>query len=207
MLLHKWLFLTLCPVTILLSATLLTFCVPYQMLLNSLIRKHMYSYISENNFGSSNQILVPTGYNLYSCQILMQLEISRQIFQKYSNIRFDENSSNGSRVAELFHAYWRTDVTKLIVAFRNFANASKKTCSHISEERKKIWNDNKWVCKEETLAGHLDPHLQYPTVQVAIYKSVKLTSRNQALRSEETKTSCSPPKSPHSKHSSSQFLA
>jgi len=28
--------------------------------------------------------------------------------------------------AELFHADKRTDVTKLIVAFRNFANAPKK---------------------------------------------------------------------------------
>jgi hypothetical protein len=32
------------------------------MLLTSLIRKHMYSYILENNFGPSNQIIVPTGY-------------------------------------------------------------------------------------------------------------------------------------------------
>jgi hypothetical protein len=37
---------------------------PYQMLLTSLIWKHMYSYISENNFGPSNQIIVPTSYNL-----------------------------------------------------------------------------------------------------------------------------------------------
>jgi hypothetical protein len=29
------------------------------MLLTSLVRKHVYSYISENNFGSSNQILFP----------------------------------------------------------------------------------------------------------------------------------------------------
>jgi hypothetical protein len=30
----------------------------------SLIRKHMYSYISENNFGPSNQIIVPTSYKV-----------------------------------------------------------------------------------------------------------------------------------------------
>ena len=54
--------LTPCPVTILPLATLLTFCtrISYQMLLTSLIRKHMYSYISENNFEPSNQIIVPT---------------------------------------------------------------------------------------------------------------------------------------------------
>ena len=45
-----------------LFATPLTFCIPYQMLLTSLVRKLMYSYISENDFGSSNQIIVPTGY-------------------------------------------------------------------------------------------------------------------------------------------------
>ena len=33
------------------------------MLLTSLIRKHLYSYISENNFEPSNHIIVPTGYN------------------------------------------------------------------------------------------------------------------------------------------------
>ena len=34
------------------------------MLLNTLIRKHMYSYISENNFVLCNQIIIPTGYSL-----------------------------------------------------------------------------------------------------------------------------------------------
>ena len=33
----------------------------------------------------------------YYCQILMKLE-KRQIFEKYSNIKFHENSSSGSRV-------------------------------------------------------------------------------------------------------------
>jgi hypothetical protein len=50
-------------------------------------------------------------------------EFSQQIFEKYSNIKFHENPSSGSRV---FQADVRKDVTKLIVAFRNFANAPKK---------------------------------------------------------------------------------
>jgi len=37
-------------------------------------------------------------YRCYSGQILMQLEFSRQIFEKYSNIKFYENPSTGSRV-------------------------------------------------------------------------------------------------------------
>ena len=34
----------------------------------------------------------------YSCQILMKLEFSRQIFEKSSNIKFHKNPSSGSRV-------------------------------------------------------------------------------------------------------------
>ena len=34
----------------------------------------------------------------YSPQILMEIEFSRQIFQKHTNIKFHENPSSGSRV-------------------------------------------------------------------------------------------------------------
>jgi hypothetical protein len=34
----------------------------------------------------------------YSCQILMILEFSQQIFEKYSNIKFHENPSSVSRI-------------------------------------------------------------------------------------------------------------
>jgi hypothetical protein len=40
------------------------------------------------------------------CPILMKLEFSRQIFEKFSNIKFHENPSNGTRVVRLFR---RTD--------------------------------------------------------------------------------------------------
>jgi hypothetical protein len=58
----------------------------------------------------------------YSCPILIKLEFSRQIFEKYSNIKFHENPSSGSRVV----ACGRADMTKLIVAFRNYVNVPKK---------------------------------------------------------------------------------
>jgi hypothetical protein len=48
------------------------------MLLTSLIWKHMYSYISENNSGSSNQIIVPTGYRL---KMMMMMRRRRRINQ------------------------------------------------------------------------------------------------------------------------------
>ena len=37
----------------------------------------------------------------YSCQTLVKLEFSGQIFEKYSNLEFHENPSSGT---ELFHA-------------------------------------------------------------------------------------------------------
>jgi hypothetical protein len=61
-------------------------------------------------------------YPLFSSDF-NELGFSRQIFKKYSNIKFHENPSSGSRVVPC----GQTDRTKLIVAFRNFANAPKKT--------------------------------------------------------------------------------
>jgi hypothetical protein len=61
----------------------------------------------------------------YSCQILIELELPRQIFGKYSNVIFHENASGGSRVLLCGQTEGRTDVTKQIVAFRSFANAPK----------------------------------------------------------------------------------
>ena len=59
--------------------------------------------------------------------ILMKIEFSWHIFEKYSNIKFNKIRPVG---AELFHVNGRMDrrthMTKLIVAFRNFANAPKK---------------------------------------------------------------------------------
>jgi len=58
----------------------------------------------------------------YSCQILMKLGFSRQIFQKSSSIKFHENPPSESRVRP-----WEpSDVRRLIVAFRQDANAPKK---------------------------------------------------------------------------------
>ena len=52
----------------------------------------------------------------------MKLEFSPQIFEIYSNIKFHENASSGSRVVPC----GRTDTTKLRVALGNFAKASKR---------------------------------------------------------------------------------
>jgi len=55
-------------------------------------------------------------------QILAELGFSGQICEKHSNFKFLENASSGSRVVPC----GRTDVVKLIVTFRNFANGLKK---------------------------------------------------------------------------------
>jgi hypothetical protein len=52
--------------------------------------------------------------------MLMKLEFSGQIFEKFSITNSINIFPEG---AELLHADKRTDMTKLIVAFRNFANA------------------------------------------------------------------------------------
>jgi hypothetical protein len=63
----------------------------------------------------------------YSRQILMKLEFSQQIFKKYSNIKFNENLSCGSRDFQCERTDGRTqgqrDMTKLIDTYRNFSNA------------------------------------------------------------------------------------
>jgi hypothetical protein len=51
----------------------------------------------------------------------MKLEVPRQILVKSWNIKFNQNPSSGSRVIPC----GRTDMTKLIVAFQSFANASR----------------------------------------------------------------------------------
>jgi hypothetical protein len=49
----------------------------------------------------------------YSCRVLMRLQCSGHIYEKYLNIEFHENTSSASRVVPC----GRTDLTKLIVSF------------------------------------------------------------------------------------------
>ena len=53
---------------------------------------------------------------------LIEPEFSRHNLEKYANIKCNENSSIGSRIAP----YGLADVTQLIVALRNFANSPKQ---------------------------------------------------------------------------------
>jgi hypothetical protein len=53
----------------------------------------------------------------------MKFEFSGQIYGKYPNTKFHENPPGESRIVP----DGQTGVTELIVAFRNFANASKNS--------------------------------------------------------------------------------
>ena len=73
-----------------------------------------------------NCTLVLADITRYSCQILKELELSRQIFETYTNNKFHINPSNRIRV---FHADRQTDrqeeLMKLIASFRNFTTPPK----------------------------------------------------------------------------------
>jgi hypothetical protein len=66
----------------------------------------------------------------------MKFELSLQIFEKYSNIRFHENLSNGNkpfpcgRLDGWTQTDRQSDMTKLTVAFCNFAKAPEE-CHNI----------------------------------------------------------------------------
>jgi hypothetical protein len=66
----------------------------------------------------------------YSCHILMKLELFRHVFEKKAQI----SSFNKIHpvVAELFLADGQMDMTKLTVAFRNFANLPERGFHNLS---------------------------------------------------------------------------
>ena len=55
----------------------------------------------------------------------MKLDSSGQVFKKYSNIRFHKSPSIGNQAVPCGQTDGRTNMKKLIVAFRKFAIASK----------------------------------------------------------------------------------
>jgi hypothetical protein len=83
----------------------------------------------------------------------MKIEFSRQIFEKCSNTKFHENPSSGSIVVPCRRTEGRTDrqtdMAKLTVAFRNFANVPKMTerremINFRGNGRKKSWPNSRY---------------------------------------------------------------
>jgi hypothetical protein len=79
-----------------------------------------------------------------SCQILITLELFQQIFEKFSNVKFHEGASIGSRVDPC----GLTDITKFIVAFRSFWNAPKR---YIYQHRSAWHMEGLRVCYARTV--------------------------------------------------------
>ena len=62
----------------------------------------------------------------------MKLEFTRQIFEKYSNIKFNENPSSRSRVVPC----WRTDRNyEANNRLRNFGDVSNEMTENVNEKK------------------------------------------------------------------------
>jgi hypothetical protein len=72
----------------------------------------------------------------YSCQILIRIEFSWHIFGKYSNIKFNENPSNRSRVVPCGQTDGQADNRhgEANIHCRSFANAPKNAGIRICTE-------------------------------------------------------------------------
>jgi len=64
----------------------------------------------------------------------MKIEFSRQIFKQFSNIKFHENPFSGSRVVPSGRTDGRTDMKKLVVAFRKLCEKRQKIYSVLNQD-------------------------------------------------------------------------
>jgi hypothetical protein len=75
-------------------------------------------------------------YSLFCSDFNDTWNFSRQGLETYSNIIFYENPTSGSRVFRCGQMDGRTDMSKIIVASRNFANAPKNgAAEHATDDK------------------------------------------------------------------------
>ena len=120
-------------------------------------------------------------------QILMKLEFSRRIFGKYSNIKFSENLSSGSRVVPCGRQDGRPDMAKLIVAFRNFENAPNNStfCPH------SVFMRSVWIWEQTAIISLYSINwLVFITETGCVYCAVRNGSLYIILRSAHTAYLC-----------------
>jgi hypothetical protein len=99
--------------------------------------------------------------NIYSCMILIKLEFSQHIFEKFSNIKFKENPSTGCQVVP-----YRTDSTKLIVAFEILGTNPKKQKTPYSGQPS---TDRKVCCQR---SKHVIVLIVIKIMKIKIHKSI-----------------------------------
>jgi hypothetical protein len=89
-------------------------------------------------------------------------------FEKYSNIKFRENPSSGSLLAPRRHTDGRTDMTKLVVTFRSFANAPNNELDIMGKEAVETlcryhWSSNaEGLWKKKNFKKSLNPDIRFP---------------------------------------------
>jgi hypothetical protein len=110
-------------------------------------------------------------------QILMKPEFLRQTFGKYSNMKFHENLSGGSRVLPGGQTdRQQIDMTNLIVASRSFSNAHTNHCFMWH------WNDGvvPRVCNyfDHVLISNLGTHLNIARVNKRNFVTGSLPDSN-----------------------------
>ena len=94
----------------------------------------------------------------YNCQILIKLEFSRPVFERYTNIKFHENPSSESRIIPC----GRTVMMKPIVAFRSPAKAPKKHRFVDTVLRNAVHVNGQWLYNNVNLASICgENHLQH----------------------------------------------
>jgi hypothetical protein len=82
---------------------------------------------------------------IFSYRILKKLEFPKQIFEKFSNMKFNANPSSGGHVIPCWRTDGQRDTRKLRSAFRNFAKAPKNTS--ISKMNKQLTLHSEFVDK------------------------------------------------------------
>ena len=123
-------------------------------------------YFHSKNWATCDEkcILAFMESNPYSFPVLTKLGFSRQIFEKYSNIKFHENSPSGSRDFPC----GRTDRhEQLTVASRHSTNAPKKTT-----------DNNQW----RTDLTNCYPNDQCRVLSVALVRFISLHDRPKCLQ-------------------------
>jgi hypothetical protein len=68
----------------------------------------------------------------YCYQIVMNLEVSRQIFDKYSHIRFNENLSSGSRVVPCGRTDRHDEANSRLSQFRERDKKTFRWVGHVA---------------------------------------------------------------------------
>ena len=97
----------------------------------------------------------------YSCQILLKIGFSPQLFEKQCIFKFHEDPFSRSRAVP----YGRTDMTKLTVAFRNFANAPRNGGTQTYRCGRALFPTN-----NVTLSCHHSGSTDIYTVQIFVNK-------------------------------------